>query len=219
MGLSYLRKLIWPAGLSPAYETHLLTAPTFQMWLCVVVIVCGAGALVWIARKHWLVGISAAIVVLPLLPVLYGMRFFATPELVQDRYLYLPSVGMCLLVGLIVKYLWEPPKKRNLSVIGGLLFGSTYLWLLFLQEGYYADCEQLDLRVLELQPNRVDVMNGLAIGYYLAGRADLALVEFSRAEQLVPNNPLSDEGIYFVKHNLPVRAPEGDDVKLYLPRE
>ena len=134
VGLSYLRKLIWPAGLSPAYETRLLTAPTSQMWLCVAVLGCVTVALVWIARKHWLVGICVSIVVLPLFPVLYGMRFFATPELVQDRYLYLPSVGVCLLAGLIVKHLWASPKKRNICAAGGLLLASSYLWLLFTQQ-------------------------------------------------------------------------------------
>ena len=75
------------------------------------------------------------------------------------------------------------------------------------------------MRVLELQPNRVDVINGLALGYYLDGRPDEALAEFSRAQQIAPHNRRSAEGVYLVKHHLPARVPGGEDIKLYLPRE
>ena len=196
VGADYIRKLLWPAGLSPTYDTHLLSTGTFQMWLILGFAVCSLCALAWTAKRYPLVGIGASIIVLPLLPVLYGMRFFANRELVQDRYLYLPSVGLCLIFGLIVKHVSAaPPEKRTVFTAAGIAYGACFLWLLFAQQGYYASSLRIDQRVLELQPDSVGVLDALGRAYLAEGRPDLALPEFARAYQLAPFNIETRSGL------------------------
>jgi len=44
---------------------------------------------------------------------------------------------------------------------------------------------------------------------------DLALAEYTRAQQIAPNDMRSAVGIFYVKHHLSV--PNAEDAKLYLP--
>lgn len=194
--MSYMRKLFWPSGLSPTYDTQLLSTGSFQICLTLGLLICGLCAVAWTSKRHPLIGIGAAIAVLPLVPVLYGMRFFAPTELVQDRYLYLPSVGVCLVVGLIVKQVsTAAPKTRNNFATAGVIFGMCFLWLMFAQQGYYASSKAIDLRVLELQPNSIGVLDGLGRAYLAEGRFDLAEQQFTRAYQIDHNNPYTVAGL------------------------
>jgi hypothetical protein len=62
----------------------------------------------WLALRYdWIIGLTAALVVLPILPVLAGFRIYPQGDIVHDRYLYLPSVGLCILIGLVVSKLWS----------------------------------------------------------------------------------------------------------------
>ncbi len=97
----YIRQLIFPVTLSPYYNLDFVhTWRSGQFWLPLLFVVPVLALTVYLIQKAparrqlWT---ATLWLVLPLLPVLY-LRVFSQRELVHDRYLYLPSLGLCILV-------------------------------------------------------------------------------------------------------------------------
>lgn len=175
----YLRKLMWPAGLSPMYGMDLHFLPSWQMWLTIAVIVGGLSVLACLTRKHFLFGLSASLIVLPLLPALYAMRFSPTIEMVQDRYLYLPSVGFCLLLGWIAKNTLETWRGRSIAGLSAVT--TVFALLCYAQEGFYANQKAMYARTAKFAPRNQYVSLQLANAYAWEGRYEEALAQYNHA--------------------------------------
>jgi tetratricopeptide (TPR) repeat protein len=97
----YLRYLIAPIGLSAFHVLHpvasLLTARGIYALAATAAFV---GLAAWAVRRDPPVFLALAIIALPLLPVLYIPAL--GENTLAERYLYLPSVGFVLLVGILV---------------------------------------------------------------------------------------------------------------------
>jgi tetratricopeptide (TPR) repeat protein len=158
-------------------ELHFL--PSWQMWFTAALIVCGTLALLYTTRKYFLFGFSASLIVLPLLPALYAMRFSPTIEMVQDRYLYLPSVGFCLVLGWIAKNTLQTWRTR--SIVGLTAVTTVFALLCYAQEGFYANQVAMYARAAEYAPRDQYVSLQLANSYAQEGRYEEALVQYKRA--------------------------------------
>lgn len=100
----YLLKLVWPLPLSAHVPLKLLPFERWPVVLAAVGALVGAAILVRLAgRRNPLGNFSAAWTLLFLLPVLNAGSF--TDVLVAERFLYLPSVGFCWLVGTLYELL------------------------------------------------------------------------------------------------------------------
>lgn len=134
----YLRKLVIPTGLSPFYMIGLQTKASPQVWLTAVAILLGIALVAW-RRSAWRV--AASLILLPLVPAIAGIHFFygtgliEHTETVHDRYLYLPSVGLALILALLAKYLWS--RSRNVSLVLGLLLIVACIGLNVTQQDFY----------------------------------------------------------------------------------
>lgn len=181
----YLRKLIWPGGLSPMYGLQLHFASSPLMWLAAVLIVSALTALALATKKHVVFGFSAALIALPLIPALYAMRFSPDIEMVQDRYLYLPSVGFCLLLGWIAKHTLETWRTR--SIVGLTAITTVFALLCYAQEGFYANQEAMYARTAEFAPDNQYVSLQLASSYAAEGRYEEALAQYNHACSLGVN--------------------------------
>ena len=101
----YIRMLVWPVGLAAFYDTPYidhLTLLNFILPLAAVLIT--AGALLWGAVRSRPVRFALIWLVWPILP-LFNLAVFPEGEIAHDRYMYLPSVGFAILVGLGVVWL------------------------------------------------------------------------------------------------------------------
>jgi len=114
----YVRLLAVPWPLSAVHDFRVVTSPTDpRLWLGVVV---GAGlaTAAWRWRKDAPVVLGVALAILPLLPALYVPVL--GEGLVAERYLYLPTVGLSLLVARG----WDAAREwsgwRKAFLVGGL---------------------------------------------------------------------------------------------------
>lgn len=191
VALFYLNKLILPIGLSGCYMNPLISAPTLAMWLAIAGILSGVILFVWLAVRYDLtIGIAGALIVLPILPVLAGIRIYPQGDITHDRYLYLPSVGLCILIGLLVRRLGATVGfgRTALMAFGAVLM-VTFSYLTVTQQKYYKDDFVYYQRALDLYP-----ANGMVLGYLGnlnmdRGRSALAMEEFRRAHEVSPDNP------------------------------
>lgn len=106
----YLRQLIWPLRLSAFQDLDYVTSPGLWNFVLPAICVIAAAFGLWMfvrrtdaeARRTLL--IASLWLVLPILPVL-NISIFSDGEAVHDRYLYLPSIGFALIVGVAFRHL------------------------------------------------------------------------------------------------------------------
>ncbi len=92
--ITCLQHLIAPFRLSLIYGTPFIRAGDDPRFILPVLILLGAILVVWVLRRQindqtWM---ALALLLAPLIPVL-NLRVFHYEYIVQDRYLYLPSIG------------------------------------------------------------------------------------------------------------------------------
>jgi tetratricopeptide (TPR) repeat protein len=195
----YLRLFLFPLRLSPWYEVSApgpgLDGKAFLGFLSLCLIL-GALLLFWKrdARKALSLGwfLSGVLLVLGgwLLPLsgLKGLGGLPGP-VVAERWLYLPSVGGCLLAGLGFNYLWARAEARGKAfiLVGGCVLLSLLLWRQISWNPTWRSEESL-ARALVAQAPRT------ALGYYnlanaLAQKGDLDDAEgfYRQAIRLKPD--------------------------------
>ncbi|HLM79465.1 MAG TPA: tetratricopeptide repeat protein [Terriglobales bacterium] len=189
--LFYLKKLIIPLGLSGSYMNPLTASPTASFSLELVAIAAGVAIVSWFAFRYSpVLGLAAALMLAPILPALAVVRIYPQGDMTHDRYLYLASVGLCLMVGMLVAKLWSMRKPAKLAVVAvmGVVLAALSA-VTFAQQKFYHDNFAFYRRVIETNPS-----DGMAYGllgneYMDQGNTDLALDLFRKAHQISPENP------------------------------
>jgi tetratricopeptide (TPR) repeat protein len=173
----YARQLIAPFWISPYLNVRWATAITREFWVSLAICVALL-CIAWIAWKRSsdrkLLNALYAWTLLPLLPVLY-IKVFSESEVAHDRYLYLSSVGFCILVVALVQAL-----TKRLTLPPGMLksIGAALLVLLatvtISGELYWASDLLLFKHALEVAPENGAAALNLGISYAEHKRPDLA---------------------------------------------
>ena len=107
----WVRHLIWPAGLSTFYDFPAVVYPTLRNFILPAIFdVCVGLALFACVRSSRPAAFFAVWLVLPLIPLL-NLRVFVANDFAHDRYLYLPSVGLAVLMAMLLKKAcWRSPR-------------------------------------------------------------------------------------------------------------
>jgi len=176
----YVRLLLLPVRLSAFYETDYVTslkAALLPTLLCLAMAAFAVGMLWrWRSRPATF---ALLIVVLPLLPLM-KLSVFLRGEIAHDRYLYLPSIGFALLVGLLFRSVygrdiaWERKVAiGTLLVVLALYFGGTMG-----QSLYWADNLVLYARGVRIAPNNLIARTDLGNELLGRGRIEDALAQY-----------------------------------------
>jgi len=188
--LFYLKKLFLPSGLAGSYENAITASPTTVFWLQLAAIVISLAAIAWFAiRYRSLFGLAAALIMIPVLPALAVIRIYDQGDMTHDRYLYLPSIGLSLLVAILVEKIWALEKPARVTVIAAVIavlvaFSAETIS----QQRYYQDDVTLYSRVIEVCPSDASARGMLGNVYLDERRNDLALEQFRKANQIAPDN-------------------------------
>lgn len=180
----YILKFLFPLSLSPVYAKPLPVAWTNPVYLASVVFVCVLLVLLWRNRRQrlWMFAFLYFF-----LSVFFLLRFdHQDLHAVADRFMYLPSLGMCLLAGVLIhRGFLRLMKQGNflrragITAIAGLfLFLSvktglqSYIW----QNGF-----RLWSAAIRENPELVFAYYNRAKMYEYYGEIDAALEDYSRA--------------------------------------
>jgi len=186
----YVEKLFWPSGLAGFYVNQLVSFPTARMYLATGVLLLGTGLFVWLAcRFSGVFAFAGVLILLPLLPALAGIRVYDQGNMTHDRYLYLPSVGLCLLLSLAVGSVWRDMRARPVVLLICVPIFAFLCYLTVRQQRFYHDDEAFYERAIAVDSRNALVMGYLGDAYLEKNENELAMEWFERGLRTAPNDP------------------------------
>lgn len=208
----YIEKFLWPWYLCAFYVFH----PSARLFdarvlggITVLALLILLFAALW-KRNHML---SFGIIwfLLMLAPVL-NARWLAA-NVFAERYLYLPSVGLCWVIGCGAVWLWErmstrPAFFRRALAASGVVLLVACAVRIVLRNRDWQDDIRLYTRTLAQQPGAAPILNNLGTVYWAEGQADKAAHEWRMAYRAQPTLvPVLDNlGLYYSKEGNDAQA-------------
>ena len=176
----YARLLLLPIQLSGFYDIAYVTtakAALVPALLCLAVIGL-AVAMLWRWRSHP-AAFAFLVMALPLLPVM-KLSLLPWGEIAHDRYLYFPSVGFVLLLGLLFRWAYHRGVTRKRWAETGAVFAVMALYFTgsMGQSLYWADNLVLYARGVNIAPNNLIARTDLASELLRRGRREDALAQY-----------------------------------------
>jgi tetratricopeptide (TPR) repeat protein len=186
----YLWLTVFPAG----YNMQHVTTPVPSLWapdFIVPLLILAALLLSIILIRSRLLFFAAIWFVVWLAPVLAALRMFFSVHAVLERYLYLPSIGICLAAALGIE--WIASRKmltrfRPIPQVGLTSLLSIGLLVICVQQNaVWKDNLTLYRRAVEVNPDSPLAHTALSTQYTLLGRTDEAGREARVANELDPH--------------------------------
>ncbi|HEX8092156.1 MAG TPA: glycosyltransferase family 39 protein, partial [Blastocatellia bacterium] len=115
----YLKLMIIPTGYSYQHYTVLVEDATSIAFIVPVALIALLAVGAWFVKSRDL-KFAAAWLVFTLIPAFEAMRRFEPEYLIQERYLYLPSLGFCLALALGIEWLASRGRLGRLSLIAAV---------------------------------------------------------------------------------------------------
>ncbi len=175
----YLRQFFFPSISVPLHRLAkpvLLTNPEYFLSLAVLVLV--VLAVIRLRHHRWF----AFAVLFYFLSIFFLLRFDETKDLniVADRFMYLPGLGLCFLLGFGVERLWGKCRGKNLArgfiAAGFVLLVAAFSFKTFHQSLVWRDTIFLWRHQLKYFPDTPAALNNIATAY---GKKE----EFKKAEK------------------------------------
>ena len=154
--VSYLSHILFPFNLSLIYATRFVeNFGDPLLWIPLLILFAIAGSLYYFRNKltpqMWM---ASGLFIVPLLPVL-NLQVFHYDYIVQDRYLYLPSIGFVLLIGCLLEKLWTSEKKlfQQAATLSAVILCLAYMTGTILHNRVWNSAVNLWSRAVEYDPN------------------------------------------------------------------
>lgn len=186
--LTYARMLFAPYPLMIMYEHPIAKSFGDMIFLLpLLALTVISAAVVWLIKSHvgWR---SIFFLILFLLPVL-NIRFFNNAEsVIHDRYLYLPSIGFCLLVALGIKNLSERfNEQKKFLIVTTSTIALICFVLIFFQNKTWRDDFALFNHALKFAPEKPFLINALANAHSENNQFSKAEKFYRKAVELKPD--------------------------------
>lgn len=186
----YIRLLLVPYPLAVIYDHPYVTSATDpRFWGAALGVVAMLAGAIWLLRTSPIGLRSLAWLVLFLMPVLNLKTFNPQESLLHDRYLYVPSIGFSLLIGLALERLsnYVGSGRKPATLMPTAAITSVLFVLTVYQNGFWQNDFVMANRALRWAPERPFLHNYL--GAYYMERNQLVEAEqaYRRAIQYDPN--------------------------------
>ncbi len=128
--LSYLRMIVFPFSLAIVYDHPFVNSvASTRFWAATIAVAAIFILVLWMIRFSRASQKAFVLFLLPLLPVLNLRAFNPGESVLHDRYLYLPSIGFCILIGLGLSYLHEQLSPKHNWLIPAAFCLTVVVWI------------------------------------------------------------------------------------------
>lgn len=182
----YTENLFVPTSLSASYYTSWIAAPLHpQVILGAAVVIAVAAVLVSAIWRPSTVALGLGLMVAAMAPYLHLQNMMIN---MADRFLYLPSVGLCLVGGYLLSR--AEPRFASKTMFRVLIVS------IVLSSGFLTGLRSLDWRdtltlwtaAVEESPESHFARGNMALAAFHAGRPDIAIHELEAALELAPGH-------------------------------
>ena len=179
----YLRELVWPrvSIFQPVLRIDRVDVANF--WLPLGGVAIAAAILIAISRRSRMAAFAACFLAAMLLVPLAAVSALPKYEIVHDRYLYLPSIGLAMLIALAIRGISARMSRPGIVLV---LAGVALAIVTASLSTYWTNDLALYRRATEVAPNNVMGFDLLANEMYKRGDAQSALLLYRHALQLDP---------------------------------
>ena len=187
----YVRLLVWPVGLSVFYATPPVTSVhQWQFWFLLLLGIVALVGAWWVGRRSGIFAFSVIWILAFLAPAILGLPLFELGDWLHDRYLYVPSFGLCLLIGHTLPIGWKckAPLLKSISIALSVLIPVGMCLATSWQEQPWANELLLFTHSASQQPTSALAKGYLAAELRRRGDREAAAQEFEAALKLDPNN-------------------------------
>ncbi|HXW14534.1 MAG TPA: tetratricopeptide repeat protein [Terriglobia bacterium] len=197
--LFYLRLLVWPSGLSCYYDTPYVSTPGWNDFILpsAVLAMVGVGLALWYGRTRRsapeeakAIAFASLWLVITLLPVL-NFRFLPEGEIAHDRYVYLPSVGIVILVAIALCQVTAIRATSFVKPAGALLpvlaLSGVMGYATARQSLFWSDDLTLNYRAHKIAPHNVSATTSLGAAVAERGMDGTAMALYQQALAIRPH--------------------------------
>lgn len=188
--VKYLGLMLIPAGYNLQHYTEPVGSFLSFSFIGPLVLVVAVVVAILLAKSR-LLAFAGVWFIIWLLPPLAGLRVFVPEYFVQERYLYLPSIGICLALAMGVEWL---AARRIFNLSGRMTAAAAATSLLILWSFVYINQNKVWNDTLSLfrhcaasNPGSTGPLMLLSTEYYVQGNRQKAEEETRRALELDPN--------------------------------
>ena len=203
-----LKMLLLPVGLTVFYEQHApmtVSSPAFfiPLILCVALGVMA----IFLARRSRTFAFGAGIFLIFFVPAFATFARKNRVFFASDRYVYLASIGLFLIVGSVVARVWQRQSVRPFLALLGVIVVAALVLLSLRQSRTWQNSYALYQRAIAIDPQSAVAYNNLGSSLWKQGDEEGAVAAY---EQAMAINPLYS----FPPFNLGTIARDrGDDVR------
>ncbi len=181
---AYLWKFMVPLSLTPLYQLpEPIRLSNFQ-YMAAICVFCLFFGLVWTFRRNKTVIFSILFYLLSMFFLLRVNKIYNV-DVIADRFLYLPGLGLCIVFGMIVDELSRRKGRPVLWAVLGIIF-SLLMSKTYQQCTIWKDSLTLWNHVLKHEPAAVFAYNNRGIVYEEQGKLDLSLADYNKTIEIIP---------------------------------
>ncbi len=207
----YEQQLVWPFRLSAYYDVELVKGIGWREVVLPALLVLATVALyARIFRRSKLMLLAGIAMLTPILPAVYGAVVFQMGDFVHDRYLYLPSVALALVLGGGIE---RAQVSQRMQVAIGMVAAVALTVSTVVQSTPWDNDMALFSHARQHAPHNVRAIEGLAEAHGILGDMEGALRVQHEVTEEQPNYwaGLCNLGMYYYRAG---RYPEAEQTLL-----
>jgi tetratricopeptide (TPR) repeat protein len=188
--VKYLSLMLIPAGYSYQHYTSLVESLSSLLFIAPLLLLI-ALAVAILKAKSRLLKFAAAWFIVFLAPALAALRQFDLEYIVQERYLYIPSMGFCLALALGIEWLARKTGQRGTAIAAAITLVIIAVWGIasFRQNLVWKDNLTVYKNCVAEAPSSPQAHASLSRAYLEAARPRDAEDEAQNALSLDPGYP------------------------------
>lgn len=183
---NYLGKIFWPVNLAVFYPfEHSL--PMWKVLISALILIIITASAFYFIKKlpflftGWFLYLGTLVPVIGLIQV--GDQGMA------DRYTYLPSIGLVIIMSWGIPHLFKHDTiRRNILFPAAFVIIALMAMQTWQQCGQWKNSMKISSHALRVTENNYKMHHNMGTSYYKAGKTNEAIYHFNKAIRINPNN-------------------------------